>query len=78
MTPRKIENDAVVVAVPVDGNLRLPAKSREDTVDQVDKQFLPKVLSSGQTKAPGSTKLLLTELTPLEPPTCPPDQLAPC
>ena len=25
--------------------------------------------------APGSTKLLFTELTPLEPPTCPPDQL---
>ena len=35
--------DAVVVAVPVDGNLRLPAKPRDDTVDQVDKQFAPKV-----------------------------------
>jgi len=37
--------DAVVVAVPVDGNLRAPAKSREDTVDQVDKQFVPKVMA---------------------------------
>jgi plastocyanin len=35
--------DAVVVAVPIDGNLRLPAKAREDVVDQVDKQFVPKV-----------------------------------
>ena len=35
--------DAVVVAVPVDGNLRLPLKPRDDVVDQVDKQFLPKV-----------------------------------
>jgi plastocyanin len=35
--------DAVVVAVPVDGNLRLPAKPRDGTVDQVDKQFAPKV-----------------------------------
>lgn len=34
--------DAVVVAVPVDGSLRLP-KSREDVVDQVRKEFLPKV-----------------------------------
>ena len=37
--------DAVVVAVPVDGNLRLPAKPRDDTVDQVDKQFVPKVMA---------------------------------
>jgi hypothetical protein len=35
--------DAVVVAVPVDGNLRLPPKAREGIVDQVDKQFTPKV-----------------------------------
>jgi plastocyanin len=35
--------DAVVIAVPADGNLRLPARSREDIVDQVDKEFLPKV-----------------------------------
>lgn len=44
----------------------------------VSKQLLPKVLPDGQTKAPGSTKLLLTELTPFEPPTCPPDHLACC
>jgi plastocyanin len=35
--------DAVVIAVPSDGNLRLPARPREDVVDQVDKEFLPKV-----------------------------------
>lgn len=35
--------DAVVIAVPADGNLRLPTKPREDVVDQVDKEFLPKV-----------------------------------
>ncbi|MEO8751510.1 MAG: methylamine utilization protein [Casimicrobiaceae bacterium] len=35
--------DAVVIAVPADGNLRLPAKPREDIVDQVDKEFMPKV-----------------------------------
>ena len=34
--------DAVVVAVPADGNIRLPAR-REDVVDQVDKEFVPKV-----------------------------------
>ena len=34
--------DAVVVAVPADGNLRLP-RAREEVVDQVDKEFLPKV-----------------------------------
>jgi plastocyanin len=34
--------DAVVIAVPADGNLRLP-KAREEVVDQVDKEFLPKV-----------------------------------
>ena len=35
--------DAVVVAVPADGSVRVPAKAREDVVDQVDKQFVPKV-----------------------------------
>jgi plastocyanin len=35
--------DAVVVAVPADGNLRLPTRPRENVVDQVDKEFLPKV-----------------------------------
>jgi plastocyanin len=35
--------DAVVVAVPADGSLRLPARPRETVVDQVDKEFLPKV-----------------------------------
>jgi plastocyanin len=35
--------DAVVIAVPADGSLRLPAKSRDEIVDQVDKEFLPKV-----------------------------------
>jgi plastocyanin len=34
--------DAVVVAVPADGVLRLPARARQE-VDQVDKEFLPKV-----------------------------------
>jgi len=35
--------DAVVVAVPSDGSLRLPARPREGVVDQVDKEFTPKV-----------------------------------
>jgi len=35
--------DAVVIAVPSDGSLRLPARSREEVVDQVDKEFIPKV-----------------------------------
>jgi plastocyanin len=35
--------DAVVVAVPADGNLRPPSRSREAMVDQVDKEFTPKV-----------------------------------
>jgi len=35
--------DAVVVAVPSDGNLRLPARAPQDVVDQVDKEFVPKV-----------------------------------
>ena len=35
--------DAVIVAVPSDGNLRLSAKPREDVMDQVNKEFLPRV-----------------------------------
>jgi plastocyanin len=35
--------DAVIVAVPTEGSLRAPAKAREDVIDQVDKQFVPKV-----------------------------------
>ena len=35
--------DAVVVAVPSDGSLRLPSRPREGVVDQVDKEFTPKV-----------------------------------
>jgi plastocyanin len=35
--------DAVVIAVPADGNLRMPPKPRDEIVDQVDKEFLPKV-----------------------------------
>ncbi len=35
--------DAVVVAVPLDGNLRLPRPPATEVVDQVDKEFLPKV-----------------------------------
>jgi plastocyanin len=35
--------DAVVVAAPSDGSLKLPARSPKDVVDQVDKEFLPKV-----------------------------------
>jgi plastocyanin len=34
--------DAVVVAVPVDGVMRLPTRTRQE-VDQVDKEFLPRV-----------------------------------
>ena len=34
--------DAVVVAVPVDGAMRLPAR-RSSVIDQVDKQFTPRV-----------------------------------
>jgi plastocyanin len=37
--------DAVVVAVPVDGGARLPVKPRDDTLDQIDKQFVPKVMA---------------------------------
>jgi plastocyanin len=35
--------DAVVVAVPSDGNLHLPARPPQEVVDQVDKEFVPKV-----------------------------------
>ena len=35
--------DAVVVAAPSDGNLRLPSRPREGVVDQVNKEFTPKV-----------------------------------
>jgi plastocyanin len=35
--------DAVVVAVPADASVRLPAKPHEGVVDQIDKQFVPKV-----------------------------------
>ena len=35
--------DAVIVAVPTEGSPRAPVKAREDVVDQVDKQFVPKV-----------------------------------
>jgi len=35
--------DAVIVAVPADGSLRVPSKARDEVVDQVDKQFVPKV-----------------------------------
>jgi len=35
--------DAVVVAVPVDGNIRAPQRTREGSVDQVDKEFSPLV-----------------------------------
>jgi len=35
--------EAVVVAVPSDGSVRMPAKAREDAIFQVDKEFVPKV-----------------------------------
>jgi plastocyanin len=35
--------DAVIVAVPSDGSLRLPARAPQNVVDQVDKEFVPKV-----------------------------------
>jgi plastocyanin len=35
--------DAVVIAMPSDGNLRMPARPPQDVVDQVDKEFVPKV-----------------------------------
>jgi plastocyanin len=39
---RPIE-DAVVVAMPVDGNVRLAPRSRVEMVDQIDKEFRPRV-----------------------------------
>ena len=35
--------DAVVVAVPTDGGVRVPPRPREGLVDQVDQEFTPKV-----------------------------------
>ena len=35
--------DAVLVAVPVDGNMRSPQRPREGSIDQVDKEFFPRV-----------------------------------
>src|ERR1051326_6407683 len=35
--------DAVVVAVPSDGAMRLPSRPREEIVDQVDQEFTPRV-----------------------------------
>src|SRR6195256_4074292 len=35
--------DAVLVAVPVDGNIRSRERSRAGSIDQVDKEFLPRV-----------------------------------
>src|ERR1700692_1391245 len=35
--------DAVLVAVPVNGNMRLPQRARDGSIDQVDKEFLPRV-----------------------------------
>ena len=35
--------DAVVVAVPTDGSVRMPARLREGSVDQVNQEFMPKV-----------------------------------
>ena len=35
--------DAVLVAVPVDGNMRPPQRPHDGTIDQVDKEFFPRV-----------------------------------
>ena len=37
--------DAVVVAVPADANARAATRSREAVVDQVDKEFVPRVMA---------------------------------
>ena len=37
--------DAIVVAVPVDGNMRLPEHPHGSVIDQVDKEFSPKVIA---------------------------------
>lgn len=36
-------SDAIVIAAPADGNARVAAKPREEIVDQVDKEFVPRV-----------------------------------
>jgi len=36
-------SDAVVVAVPAEGSVRADARARDATVDQVDKEFVPRV-----------------------------------
>jgi len=35
--------DAVLIAVPVDGNMRPPQRPRDGSIDQVDKEFFPRV-----------------------------------
>jgi plastocyanin len=35
--------DAVLIAVPVDGNMRSPQRPRDGSIDQVDKEFYPRV-----------------------------------
>ncbi|HVR92259.1 MAG TPA: hypothetical protein VHI75_00275, partial [Casimicrobiaceae bacterium] len=35
--------DAVLVAVPIDGNMRPPQRPRDGSIDQVDKEFFPRV-----------------------------------
>jgi plastocyanin len=35
--------DAVLVAVPVDGNIRSPQRPHDGSIDQVDKEFVPRV-----------------------------------
>jgi plastocyanin len=35
--------DAVLVAVPLDGNMRSPQRPRDGSIDQVDKEFFPRV-----------------------------------
>ena len=35
--------DAVVIAMPADGKVTLPAKPHEEAIDQIDKEFSPKV-----------------------------------
>jgi plastocyanin len=37
--------DAVVVAIPADGNYRIDERPRQSVVDQVDKEFIPTVLA---------------------------------
>jgi plastocyanin len=35
--------DAVLIAVPADGNMRAPQRPRDGSIDQVDKEFFPRV-----------------------------------